>query len=357
MSQHTSGLTAKKTFESYFFYGLIGISFAAAALLFIPFIHIIALAAIIAVVLYAPYEWVLSKLQKRYPTVAALTVTICGVLIIGLPLVAIAIQIGQEAQALYQTVNQANFSADSITRSIQTPIQELFPHITLDPKLFDIKQYAANTISLAVASLGSFVSSAFGVGLQIVLIVITAFFFLRDGARFKQTLVGLSPLSDVHDEAIIVSLSRTVNSVVRGMLFIAFVQGFTLAIGLVIFGIPNATLWGSVAAIASLIPGLGTGLILIPCVIYFYVTGAIGHAIGLALWGFLMVGLIDNILSPYLYSRAVPVHPMLVLFSVFGGVVVLGPLGLLFGPIIVSFYFSLLDIRKTVAVVNSGNID
>ena len=98
-------------------------------------------------------------------------------------------------------------------------------------------------------------------------------------------------------------------------MLVAVVQGVLTGIGMKIFGVPNATLWGSISAIASLVPGLGTAIVFFPAISYMYIIGNTFSAIGLTLWGVLIVGLVDNFLTPYLYSRGAEIHQLLMLFA------------------------------------------
>ena len=94
----------------------------------------------------------------------------------------------------------------------------------------------------------------------------------------------------------------------------------------------------------ALIPGVGTGLVLFPAVVFLYLTGSIGAAIGLALWGMIAVGLIDNILLPKLLAHRARIHPLFVLVSVLGGIAMFGPSGFLLGPLALSLLYGLGDI-------------
>ncbi|MEI6596963.1 MAG: AI-2E family transporter, partial [bacterium] len=85
-------------------------------------------------------------------------------------------------------------------------------------------------------------------------------------------------------------------------------------------------------------------LVFIPAIILMFVSGQVFSAVGLLLWGVLAVGLIDNFLGPKLIGRGMKLHPLLVLFSVIGGAVFLGPIGFILGPIILSLLFALLHI-------------
>jgi predicted PurR-regulated permease PerM len=130
------------------------------------------------------------------------------------------------------------------------------------------------------------------------------------------------------------------------MLLIALTQGFVSGIGFAIFGVPSATLWGSMAAVGSLVPGVGTAIVIAPMVMYLLVTGSTVAAIGLAIWGIIAVGMVDNFLGPILVGRGVRIHALFILFAVIGGVQYFGPLGFILGPLVLSLLYALLDIHR-----------
>jgi predicted PurR-regulated permease PerM len=137
------------------------------------------------------------------------------------------------------------------------------------------------------------------------------------------------------------------NGVIKGYLLVAIAQGTLMGIGLWIFGIPNPAFWGMVTGFASLIPTIGTGLVSIPSIIYLFVNGHTGAGIGLLLWALCAVGLIDNLLNPYIVGRSVEIHPMLILFSVLGGVAMMGPIGIILGPLAISFIFAVTSVYSS----------
>ena len=134
----------------------------------------------------------------------------------------------------------------------------------------------------------------------------------------------------------------------------ALIQGILTAVGFTFFGIPNATLWGSVAAITALIPGIGTALVLLPAILYLYFSGETLFAVGLLLWGMTAVGLVDNFLGPKLVERGMRLHPFLILLSVLGGVGFFGPLGFLLGPLVLSLLFALIEIYFAIKKEHEG---
>ena len=139
------------------------------------------------------------------------------------------------------------------------------------------------------------------------------------------------------------------NSIFVGSLVVGILQGVSTGLAFAAFGIPAPALWGTVAAIASLVPGFGTSLIILPGVAYLMFAGQYVYAAGLLVWGYAAILLLDHTLGPILVNKGVHVHPFLVLMSVLGGLVTFGFVGLFLGPLILVFLFTLLDIYKVTA--------
>ena len=123
-------------------------------------------------------------------------------------------------------------------------------------------------------------------------------------------------------------------------------QGFYFGLGLWIFGVPNPALWGLLGGILSMIPTFGTALISIPSILYLIATGNIAQTFGFAIWAFVLVGTVDNFLSPIIVGKKVELPPFVVLFSFLGGVTLLGAPGILIGPLAVSFLHALVQMYR-----------
>jgi Predicted permease len=167
---------------------------------------------------------------------------------------------------------------------------------------------------------------------------------LRDGEAIIAKLKVLSPLPNRYDTVVVQRLHDAINSVIRGALLIAVIQGILTGVGLTIFGVPNAVLWGSIAIVAALIPYVGTAAVLTPAIAYLFLIDRTGAAVGLLAWGIVAVGLIDNFLGPRLVNRGIRLHPVVILLAVLGGLAFFGPLGYILGPLVISLLFALLDI-------------
>lgn len=312
-------------------------------LVFWPFLVPLALAAIVAVMIYPVYSWILAKVKSENAA-AAISILLLVVLILT-PLTLISSRIIQEAQNLYMTVSSGsagNISVDSVTMKIEGAVQRYIPDFQLNAR-----EYLAGFSSWIVDRLGGLFSGTVDFALKFALTLVALFYFLRDGVSFKKQLMLFSPLSDDKDRYLTQSLKASINSVLLGSLAVAIVQGILSGIGFGMFGLPNATLWGTVAGIAALVPGVGTALVWIPAVIYLFFYGSAGIWVAQLLWSVLLVGLIDNFLAPFIINKGVNIHPLLILFSILGGLQFFGPEGFILGPLVVSLLFVFIKISKS----------
>ncbi|HEU0080514.1 MAG TPA: AI-2E family transporter [Candidatus Paceibacterota bacterium] len=338
-----------KRFQLYFFIALLLAILALTLRLFQPFIAPLALAFMTAIVVRPVHRWIMARTSHRRGLSATLTVLFV-LLVILVPLGVLLQQITLESISFLSDVKDGKLGGlDEISAQIARPIQDIFPSFTLDlaPRL---KAFAAGIVSNA-GNIFSFTTSA---GLSLFIAIVGLFYMLRDGHTFKKGIVELSPLADKYDNQIIDKIERAVNSVVKGSLFTALIKGILAAVGFAIFGVPHAILWGTLTAIVALLPGIGAGITLIPAIIFLLAIDSLGAAIGLAVWSVVVVGLVDNIVMPFIVGRGFTVHPLFVLLSVVGGLIFFGPIGLFLGPLVVALLSALVEIYKLVILDDEG---
>lgn len=333
----------KHDIQHTFFFSILIATIGLVALIFLPYIETLALAGALAIFV-SPIHHRLSRLLGNRAAISAAIVTIGVILAIALPMSLIGFQIFQEARDVYTEIssNRSDYLAQ-ITALFSTYAQPYLPHLQVDAASI-LKQSA----SWVIGHFDDIFTGTVSTIIHLLLSLVALFYFLKDGPRFAQSLMNYSPLPDKYDRDILHKLRIAVHSVFRGSLLVALIQGVLTGIGLAFFGVPNPSLWGSITAICALIPGVGTSLIVIPSIIYLFVTGNTFGAIGMTLWGVLAVGLIDNLLAPSLLSQGIRIHPMLVLFSVIGGISLFGPLGFIFGPLTISLLLALLEIYRVI---------
>lgn len=329
--------------QNYFFLFLLLSTTVLIFFVFYPFIGVLALAAILALALLPTYEKM--KFIFRVDWLSSLVViTLLAVFII-IPLTLLGWQIFKDAQLLYtDAITNRIVYVDNINTFLEGPLQRIIPDFSIDLNI-----YVQKLLNWFVGNIGPLVSSTTQILFDLLLVSIALFFFLKDNSKIRKLLLEISPLDDRYDNLIIEKLDNAVNSVIKGSLLIAVIQGVLAGIGFWIFGVPSAAFWGTVGVIAALVPGIGTSIVILPAIAYLFVNGSYLAALGLFIWGTIMVGSIDNVLRTIIYKQGVSAHPIFILFAVFGGLSLFGPLGLIFGPIVLSFYLTLLEIYKTVS--------
>lgn len=310
--------------------------------IFKPFLTALALALTAAVVFFPVYKYILARVKGARSFASLATIVLIFILIIT-PLTLVGIQLVQEASSLYGSMlvsGNSNIFTDWLA-SASASLSPFFPG--LENASLNLSGYTQKGLSLLLANALPIFSNMATLLLNTVVFLMALFFLLRDGELLADKLVRLSPLYDTDDKNILASLSAAIHSVVTGNLLTAIIQGVIATVGFVIFGIPHAILFGSIASIAALLPGVGTALVIIPAVLYLLATGSVVATAGLAVWGAVAVGTIDNFLGPKLMARGMTMPSIVVFLSVVGGIGLFGPFGFIFGPLIVSLFLTLTE--------------
>ena len=321
--------------ELYFLLILLAGIFVLAFFIFKPFLYALILAMVFAIILQPVYQKIVGFARGRQGLSALATILIV-VTFIFTPLIFLGVQIFQEAQQLHSSLT---------FNSLLTSFKNYFP--ATQEFYLNIDQYLKQGLGWLLRHLGFIFGSFVKMAASSLLFLVALYYLLKDGQKLKAAIIVLSPLSDTDDEAVFQKLRLAINAVMRGNILIALVQGVLTSVGFAIFGVPNAVLWGSVAAIAALIPGIGTALVLTPAILFLFLTDEIFSGIGLIVWGVTAVGLVDNFLGPKLVGRDMQLHPLIILLSALGGIGFFGPIGFLLGPLTTSLLFALLDIYSS----------
>ena len=333
--------------QFYYLLALLAGVFLVVFFIFRPFFYSIFIAMIFAVVFKPVHKRILGITRGRQGAAALITAVII-IIIILVPVTLLGIQIFHEARMLYVSVTEGG-GKDNILNAVWKLINYFQRYIPVQMEFSaDFNQYMKQGLDWLVRHMGDIFSNFAKIILNLFIFLTALYYLLKDGERLKKSFTGFSPLSDTDDEKIFNILESAINSVIRGNLTVAVIQGALTAAGFAVFGIPNAVLWGSVTAIAALIPGVGTSLVLIPAVLFLFLSGRYLSGSGLLLWGSCAVGLIDNFLGPKLVGRGMQMHPFIILLSVLGGIGFFGPIGFLLGPLTMSLLFAFLEIISSI---------
>ncbi|KKW20003.1 MAG: hypothetical protein UY63_C0003G0016 [Parcubacteria group bacterium GW2011_GWA2_51_10] len=333
--------------QPYFLLALLVGALVLTYVIYRPFLAALALAAVLSVIVSPLYQRILRAIPTRDGLAALATVAISVILIL-VPISFLVSRIAIESEQLYVslTLLEGRAYLDATLTSLDRTLGTYIPGLSgfSETASADIENYARQGLAWLLRESGRIFSSIAALALNFFIFFIALFYFLRDGGKFKRKVIEFSPLPDSADEKIAQRLEAAIHSVVKGNLAIALIQGVLAAVGFAIFGVPHSILWGTIAAVAALIPGIGTALVIIPAIIFLFVTGSTGAALGLLVWGLLAVGLVDNFLGPKLIGHGMQLHPLLVLLAVLGGILFFGPLGIFLGPLTLSLLFALLSV-------------
>jgi predicted PurR-regulated permease PerM len=182
---------------------------------------------------------------------------------------------------------------------------------------------------------------------SLLIMIIALYFFLLDGPKMIESFKGLSPLDDDHEQELVSEFGKVSRAVVVATLLSALVQGLLAGIGFYFAGLESIFLLTVLSALLAMVPFVGAASVWVPCCLYLYfIDNNISAAIGLGIYGALIISMADNVIKPFVLHGQSNLHPLLALLSVLGGVATLGPIGILIGPMVVAFLQTLLKILQ-----------
>ena len=164
------------------------------------------------------------------------------------------------------------------------------------------------------------------------------FFLLRDGRTLAEQIKETVPLRTDQKSALFARFADVVRATVKGGILVAIAQGALGGLAFWFLGVHAPLLWAVLMAFLSLLPAIGAGLVWVPVAIYFLATGAIWQGVGLIAYGVLVIGLVDNVLRPFLVGKDSKLPDYVVLISTLGGIEVFGLNGFVIGPLIAAIF-------------------
>jgi len=306
-----------------------------------PFVPALTWAVVLAVIAHPMHERILARMP-RWPNAAAIIAVIAVNVVIAIPALFIAREV----------VNEAIAGADAIQRLADVERwKRVFDPF---PRLAPLRDWIGSRMDLSAQ-----VGSGGGVGnVQAVLAGVSEFamttlitffllfFFLRDKWRILETLQSLVPLAHAESSQVTHKMRDMISAVVYGTLTVAFVQGTLGGLMFWWLDLPAPLLWGAVMALVAVLPLFGAALVWVPAALYLLVEGQWEKALILALWGSVVIGLIDNLLLPMLLKNKLAMHTVPVFIAAMGGLFAFGATGIVLGPLVLALAIALLDVWR-----------
>lgn len=213
------------------------------------------------------------------------------------------------------------------------------------PGLFD---KAMDKLNLLASELfPSVLSGAANIVLGLVIMYFLLYFMMVQKDEFEAGLLKYAPFREQNALKFAQELKFTTYSNVLGQGYIAIVQGALLSIGFFMFGIRDPIFWGLISTFLCFLPVVGAPIIFVPAALIELANGNETAGWGLLLWGFILITNIDNVLRLLIAKGVSDTHPIITVVGVIIGIPIFGILGLVFGPLLLSYFMLTIRIYET----------
>jgi predicted PurR-regulated permease PerM len=309
-----------------------------------PFAGALFVAAVMAGALHPWCEALVARLRGRRQLAAGLT-TAAVLLVVLLPLASISVVLARDVTAgaafVRRTLQSEGVQGliDRLPQSLRAVADKALAQLPPDQ---DLQQLTEQQRGRAAAAVGGVLSATWRVLVQTGMMLIALFFFLVDGPGLVDWLEDVMPLRRGQTRHLLFDFRKVSVTVIVSSVATAATGATVALIGYLIARVPNPFFFGLLTLLFGLIPVVGAGAVVVAAAAIMYVGGHPYSALFLVLWSVLAVGLIDHIVKPYLIRGGMELHGAVVFFALVGGIACFGPVGLVAGPLIISFFLAVI---------------
>ena len=293
---------------------------------------------------------------------AAAALCLIAVLFI-IPLIYIIASLGSEISKIIgaitdfmsrNEINQTKDLVDLIPSWFPDWLKDYLKDFLLDSgSVRDFVQRTAQWIGGYLTNISkSLIHGVSSILIEMVLVMMVSFFFIRDGAGIIEYIKSVTPLSEEERTMFFSRTKRLLNSVIFGILLTVAIQAVLGGIGWWFVGLSSPAFFGMLMFFFGMFPA-GTSIVWIPGGVYLLLSGDVKGGIMLLTWGSIVVGTVDNLLRPFLISggkargNGEDIPTLLVILGLFGGVIKWGFLGVFLGPLILVLFLLIFDLYRT----------
>jgi predicted PurR-regulated permease PerM len=285
-------------------------------------------------IMFVPiYRWLVR--QRMKPGLAAGVVVLLGIVLI----------LGPGLSFLGVVANEAQEMAGGVIRS---PLLSRLRELRVGP--YDvgaqIESFGSNLVSWVGSSAVGLIGTATRLGIQLTIAFFGLYYLLQSPDSAWRQVRPFIPFSGRNAEILRERFRDVTISTLIGTGLTASIQGLFVGLAFWLTGIPNALFWGVVTVIVAILPVVGSALVWGPGVAHLALEHRYGWAIALAIWGVVVVGNIDNVIRPMVFRRWARIHPFITIIGAFAGIQYFGLLGLLIGPLAISYFFELIQMFR-----------
>ena len=295
------------------------LGFVLCYLLSIPFIPALVGSFTLAV-LFAPLDTQIRRAMRSFGLSAATTVAIVALIVV-VPAFLVIGTLLNEADRNAALIRSL-INSETWMRAIESR-PWLAPAFRLINERFDIPDLVKAGTSWLAGWSGAFVQGSFAGMLSMMLTFYFLFYFLRDRETIRAAIEEMLPLSGAESAKLVDRVVNTIFATVLGIAAVAILQGVLGGAMFWWLGLPAPVFWGVVMGLLAVVPFLGAFVIWAPAALFLAVAGDFKYAAILAVWGTIVVGLVDNVVYPILVGKKLMLHTVPSFIAIAGGLILL----------------------------------
>jgi predicted PurR-regulated permease PerM len=313
-----------------------------------------------ALVLYMALRPVCELITRivRKRLISSIIIIVLLFMLVLIPMFFLLLSLANQAYDFYIFIQQ-RFDAGVFERFLMgsETLRKMYGYFNIGEAeiLKNITEVLKKTSFTVFSNLTSLLSFSLKFSLNFFFMLLILFFLFKDGYKLEKSFYRVLPFPDDIEKDVVSRLMEVIKVLLAGNLLIMLLQGLMLGLGFYIFGVGMPLLWGSIAAILSLIPVIGTAFVWLPAVIYLAAIGSYLSALFLGIWCLFFYLLLENFVKPNVFGKRLNFHPLIFFFLLLGSIQTFGLTGVIVGPILLTLFFSFWEIYKLLDDYNASS--
>lgn len=315
-------------------------------LLLAPFLPALVTSAVVGVLVYPAYR----RFEARvgHPDISAFIGTVVVFFLGVLPVLGLSLILVDQVQFGVDWLVQQASGLLSEGGRVRDFLNTVAGYLGLDPARLSVSvgEEFRNVLGSLAGRTFAFLSGLAGWILQTGVALFTLFYLLRDADGLMRAVKWMIPLEGEHTDRLVEQARDVIYATMFGHVAVAVAQGLLGGFIFWVLDLPAAALWGTVMGIVSILPAIGPPLVWAPAAAILLYNGQIVQGVVLLAFGVLVISTVDNLLRTFLVSGRAHLHPLIVFFSVLGGLFAFGAVGFFIGPVLFVLSLSVIEIAR-----------
>lgn len=294
-------------------------------------------AVVFYILLRQPYFYLTERAKRKWnSTLAVAMLMLLSFVLMVLPVLLVSVMLSGKVSYLI-----AHY--EDILRLAETWSDKASTYLGVDLLSVDT---VGKLTALAADVIPGLLSATLGAVTDIFILYFLLYFMLSNARTFEAQVRHYLPFENANSHLLLTELKSQTLSNSIGIVVLAVLQAITAWIGYLIFGVDEAFFWAVLTGIMSVLPLVGTVIVWVPLAVFVYASGQPWQGIGLFVFGALVITNIDNVFRFVVQKKLGDTHPLITFFGVILGLNLFGFVGVIFGPLLISYFILLLKIYR-----------